>query len=101
MKFFSAALLICACASSAPSVSPERLAALKEVNEDQVAKCLRLGRFEGISAIAGEPGMAQAREEARARAAAAGATDVVVAREYQTPDVASSVVIGWDCAASH
>ena len=52
---------------------------------------------EGNSAQPGETGMTQARDEARAKAAGAGATTVVTDREWQTPDVASAAVKAYDC----
>ena len=86
-------LLFAACASA--SVAPH--AALREVDETEVADCRPVGRFEGNSAQPGETGMTQARDEARAKAAGAGATTVVTDREWQTPDVASAAVKAYDC----
>lgn len=72
-------------------------APLKEVEETEVTKCRKIGRYTGSSAQPGEAGMAQAREEARAKAAAAGANTIVVGREWQTPDTASAAVESYDC----
>jgi hypothetical protein len=41
--------------------------------------------------------MEQARKQASARAAAAGATHLVVADEWQSPDAASAAVKAYDC----
>ena len=87
-------LMILGCTTPAPR-GPH--AALKELEETQVANCRKIGRYSSSSALAGESGMAQAREEARAKAAAAGANTVVAAREWQTPDNASASVDGFDC----
>lgn len=90
-------LVAAACTAPAPVVSRERMAALKEVEEPAVANCKALGRFVGVSASPGETGMAQAREAARARAVAAGATHYVAADEWQTPDAVSFAVKAYLC----
>jgi hypothetical protein len=88
-------LLIGACAT-APVAAPHVV--LREVTkEEQVEQCRPIGRFEAESALPGEDGMKQAREEARAKAAAAGANTIMVARDWQSPDVASSAVRAYDC----
>jgi len=83
-------LVACATAPLRPAVG------LHEV-ESAPASCKLVGRFEGVSAQPGEAGMAQAREQARTRAAAAGATDVVPGNEWQSPDATGAVVKGYDC----
>jgi hypothetical protein len=91
-------LLLLAACTTVPAVSPARLAALKEVEEgSDMKRCKPLGRFVGNSALEGEQGMAQAREQARAKAAAAGATDVLTADEWQSPDAAGAAVKAYDC----
>ncbi len=90
----SAFLLLIAACATAP-VAPH--AALREVDETEVANCRLVGRFESNSAQPGEAGMEQAREEARARAAAAGATTVVTDREWQSPDAVVAAVKAYDC----
>lgn len=92
-------LLILACASPASRVPPERIAALKEAEEPQLAACKLLGRFEGTSAEPAERGMEHARLEAREQAARAGATHIAVGREWQSPDVAVAAVKAYDCSA--
>jgi hypothetical protein len=86
-------LLLAACATAAPM--PPAVA-LKEV-EAAPAGCKLVGRFEGSSSQPAEAGMAQAREQARAKAAAAGATHVVAANEWQSPDATSALVKAYDC----
>ena len=86
--------LLLAC--TPPAVVP-RTSSLKEVEEPAVAGCKKLGRFTGNSALSSDAGMEQAREQARAKAAAAGATHVVVGREWQNPDAAGAAVDGYDC----
>ena len=83
-------LAACAAAPLGPAL------ALHEV-ESAPASCKLVGRFEGVSAQPGEAGMAQAREQARAKAAATGATHIVVGNEWQSPDAAGAVVKGYDC----
>ena len=80
-----------------PPAAVPRAASLKEVEEAAVAGCRKLGRFAGNSALQAEPGMQQAREQARAKASAAGATHVVVADEWQSPDAAGAAVKAYDC----
>jgi len=88
-------LLLAACAT-APSAPP---VALHEV-ESPPAGCKLVGRFEGVSSLPGDAGMAQAREQARSKAAAAGATDVVAGREWQSPDATDALVNGYDCSGA-
>ena len=83
-------LAACAAAPLRPAVG------LHEV-ESPPAGCRPVGRFEGVSAQPGEDGMAQAREQARAKAAGAGATHIVVGNEWQSPDATGAVVKGYDC----
>jgi hypothetical protein len=93
-------LPLVSCASPAPVVSHERIVALKEVEEGAVGSCTMVGRFEGDSAQQGERAMTQAREEARAKAVVAGATHVVIYKEWQSPDAAVAVVNAYTCAAA-
>jgi hypothetical protein len=88
------AVLLLACAP--PAVVPGT-SALKEVEEPAVAGCRKVGRFAGSSALPGDSGMKQAREEARAKAAAAGATHVVTGQETASPDAAIAAVNAYDC----
>lgn len=97
MRLLLALLLLPACVTPAAPAPRDRIAALKEVESEAVANCKFVGRFEGNSAQAGEPGLAQAREEARAKAVQAGASHIVVGREWQTPDVAAAVLKAYDC----
>ena len=90
----SALILLLACA---PPARVPRTSLLKEVEEPAVAGCKKLGRFAGNSALPAESGMEQAREQARAKAASAGATHIVVAREWQTPDATGAAVEAYDC----
>jgi hypothetical protein len=91
MKICALALLL-ACARPAPQA-----VAVKEVEEPAVAGCKKLGRLVGTSALPGEAGMDQARKQASAKAAAAGATHLVVADEWQSPDAASAAVKAYEC----
>ena len=93
MKACALALLF---ACTPPAAVP-RGSSLREVEEPAIAGCKKLGHFAGNSALPGEPGMEQAREQARAKAAAAGATHVVVADESQSPDSAGAAVKAYDC----
>jgi hypothetical protein len=89
------ALLAC---NTVPKVSPERLAAMREVkDEEAVRTCTMLGRFIGASTQAGEKGLSQAREEARAKSAATGATDFFYDNESITPDVITVGAKAYDC----
>ncbi|HET7786423.1 MAG TPA: hypothetical protein VI356_21505 [Myxococcales bacterium] len=95
---FCALLLLLAC-TTVPKVSPERLAAVHQAeDEDALKGCKRLGRFTGSSTQAGDPGLAQARTEARAKCADAGATDFAFVNESVTPDVTTVAAIAYDCA---
>jgi hypothetical protein len=90
-------LLLVAC-TTVPKVSPERLAAVRQAeDEDTLKGCKRLGRFSGSSAQAGDPGLEQARMEARAKCAAAGATDFAFANESVTPDATTVAAVAYDC----
>lgn len=93
MRALAFALLL-ACA---PPAAVPRTTALKEVEETAVAGCTKVGRFEGSSALPGDAGAEQAREQARAKAAAAGATHVVAGREWQSPDAAGAAVLAYSC----
>jgi hypothetical protein len=93
MKIFALALLL-ACARPA---APPQAVAVKEVEEPAVAGCKKLGRLVGTSALPGDAGMEQARKQASAKAAAAGATHLVVADEWQSPDAASAAVKAYEC----
>ena len=90
-------MLLLAC-STVPRVSPERLAAVHQAEEEDTLKgCKRLGRFSGSSAQPGDPGLTQARTEARAKCAAAGATDFAFVNESVTPDATTVAAIAYDC----
>ncbi len=90
-------LVLLACVR-VPKVSPERLAAMHEVkDEDAVRACTMLGRFVGSSTQAAEKGIEQARAEARAKCAAVGATDFYYANESVTPDVTTVAAKAYDC----
>src|SRR3954463_7576541 len=81
-----------------PNVSPERLAAMQEVkDEEAVRTCTPLGRFVGSSTQVGERGLEQARSEARAKSAATGATDFFYASESVSPDVITVAAKAYDC----
>jgi hypothetical protein len=72
-------------------------APLKEAKETDVTACRKIGTYSGSSAQPGEAGMAQAREEARSQAAAAGANTVVAVRESPGPDSTSAGVDAYEC----
>src|SRR5436853_7302196 len=76
-----------ACAS-VPAVAPDRLAAMHQAKDDEAMRaCTMLGRFVGSSTQPGEKGLSQARDEARAKVAATGATDFVYDSESVRPEV--------------
>src|SRR4051794_14181984 len=84
--------------SGVPKVAPERLARMQEVkDEEMVRACILLGRFVASSTQAGEKGLEQARQDARAKAAANGATEFYYANESVTPDVTTVAVKAYDC----
>ena len=84
--------------TTVPKVSPERLAAMQEVkDEEAVRTCTLLGRFVGSSTQVGDKGRTQAREEARAKSAATGATDFLFDNESLTPDVITVAAKAYDC----
>src|SRR5438270_11424079 len=85
-------MLVVACATA-----PLRPAVGLHEVESPPAGCRLVGRFEGVSAQPGEAGMAQAREQARAKAAGAGATHRVVGNEWQSPDATCAVGERCDC----
>jgi hypothetical protein len=87
-------LVILGCANAAPR-GPH--APLKEMEEADAAKCRKLGKYSSSSALPGEAGVTQARQEARAKAAAAGANAVVDGADWQTPDSAYAAVQGYEC----
>lgn len=90
-------LMLLAC-TTVPKVSPERLAAVRRAEDKDALKgCKRLGRFSGSSTQAGDPGLTQARIEARARCADAGATDFAFVNESITPDVTAVAAMAYDC----
>lgn len=93
MKACALALLF---ACTTPAAVP-RASALKEVEEPAVAGCRKIGRFAGNSALPSDAALEQAREQARAKAAAAGATHVVAADEWQSPDAAGASVKAYAC----
>ena len=81
-----------------PQVPPERVAAMREVkDEEAVRACTMLGRFVGYSVQPAEKGLEQARTEARAKCAAAGATDFFYANESVTPDATTVAAKAYDC----
>jgi hypothetical protein len=84
--------------SRVPKVSSERLAAMQEVkDEESVRNCLLLGRYLGYSTQVGDVGLTQAREEARAKAAATEATEFFFDSESVGPDVITVAVKAYDC----
>ncbi|SRR2546422_6579075 len=84
--------------SGVPKVAPERLADMQEVkDEESVRACTLLGRYLGSSTQPGDKGLTQAREEARAKAAATGATEFYYANESVSPDVITVAVKAYDC----
>ena len=94
-----AVLLLLAACTTVPKVSAERLAAMRQAEDEETLKgCKRLGRFSGSSTQAGDPGLAQARTEARAKCADAGATDFAFVNESVTPDATTVAANAYDCA---
>ena len=92
-----AALFAC---TSVPQVTPDRLASMREVqDEDAVKACTLLGRFLGSSTQPGDKGIEQARAEARAKCAATGATDFHYDNQSVTPDVITVAAKAYDCGA--
>jgi hypothetical protein len=90
-------VLLAACASI-PNVAPERIAALKQADDEDALKgCKPLGRFVGYSAQSGEAGFAQARQEARAKCAEAGATDYAFVNESDTTNAIMVAAKAYDC----
>lgn len=84
--------------SSVPKVAPERMAAMHEVkDENEVRACTLIGRYVGYSTQAGEMGLKQARDDARAKAAATGATEFYYDSESASPDVSTVAVKAFDC----
>jgi len=89
-----------ACAS-VPAVAPDRLAAIHQAKDDEAMRtCTMLGRFVGSSTQPGEKGLTQARDEARAKVAATGATDFVYDSESVMPDVITVAAKAYDCGGS-
>ena len=81
-----------------PEVAPDRLAAMHQAKDDEAMRaCTMLGRFVGSSTQPGEKGLSQARDEARAKVAATGATDFVYDSESVTPDVITVAAKAYDC----
>jgi hypothetical protein len=92
-----ALLLLLGC-TTVPKVPPERLAAMREADEEDALKgCKPLGKFRGSSTQVGDPGLAQARGEAKAKCAAAGATDFAYTSESVSPDVITVDAKAYDC----
>lgn len=90
-------LLLLGC-SRVPEVAPERLASMREAKDEEAVKaCTLLGRYVGSSTMAGERGLSQARDEARAKCAATGATDFFYDRESVSPDVVTVAAKAYDC----
>ena len=91
-------LLAAVACTTVPKIPPEGLTALREVkDEEAVRTCTMLGRFIGSSTQAGDKGLAQARDEARAKSAANGATDFFYDNESVTPDVITVAAKAYDC----
>src|SRR5689334_16593372 len=89
--------LLAAC-TTVPKVSQERLAAVHQAEDEELLKgCKRLGRFSGSSTQVGDPGLEQARNEARAKCVQAGATDFAYVNESVTPDATTVAATAWDC----
>jgi hypothetical protein len=87
--------------TTVPNASPERSAAMQEArDEEAVRTCTLLGRFVGSSTQAGEKGLAQARDEARAKSAATGATVFLYDNESVTPDVITVAAKAYDCGTA-
>ena len=83
---------------SVPRVSAERMAAMREVKDEEVVRtCTLLGRFIGSSTQVSDTGLNQARGEARAKCAATGATDFFYENESVTPDVITVAAKAYDC----
>src|SRR6267142_1883091 len=84
--------------SSVPKVAPERMAAMHEVkDENEVRACTLIGRYLGYSTHAGEEGLKQARDDARVKAAATGATEFYYDGDSISPDVITVAVKAFDC----
>jgi len=96
MRWCALAVLL-ACAR-VPDVAPERLASMRQVkDEEAVRTCTLIGRYIGSSTQPGEKGLIQARDEARAKCAATGATDFFYDRESLSPDVITVAAKAYDC----
>ncbi|HZR08736.1 MAG TPA: hypothetical protein VFA79_09165 [Myxococcales bacterium] len=96
MRWCALAVLL-ACAR-VPDVAPERLASMRQVkDEEAVRTCTLIGRYIGSSTQPGEKGLTQARDEARAKCAATGATDFFYDRESLSPDVITVAAKAYDC----
>ncbi len=94
-----ALVLLLACAR-VPNVAPARLAAMREANDEEAVRtCTLLGRYIGSSTQPGDKGLAQARDEARAKCAATGATDFFYDKESLSPDVITVAAKAYDCGA--
>lgn len=97
MRRWLSLLLLAAC-TTVPKVSPQRLAAVRQADDEELLKgCKRLGRFSGSSTQVGDSGLEQARMEARAKCAQAGATDFAYVNESVTPDATTVAATAWDC----
>jgi len=91
-------LLTALACARVPAVAPDRLAAMHQAKDDEAMRaCTMLGRFVGSSTQPGEKGLSQARDEARAKVAATGATDFVYDNESVTPDVITVAAKAFDC----
>lgn len=94
---FTPLVLLLAC-SRVPNVAPDRLAAMREAKDEEAVKgCTMLGRYVGSSTQPGQAGLSQARDEARAKCAATGATDFFYDRESVSPDVTTVGAKAYDC----
>jgi len=91
-------LLTALACARVPAVGPDRLAAMHQAKDDEAMRaCTMLGRFVGSSTQPGEKGLTQARDEARAKVAATGATDFVYDSESVMPDVITVAANAYDC----
>jgi len=96
MKVCAILILASACVTP-PHASPASVAMLRESPEATLEVCKYLGRYAGSSSLPGEKGQQQAREDARLRAAEAGATNFFYDAESASPDSARVSVKGYDC----
>ena len=92
-----AGILLVACVT-VPRVAPDKVAAMREADdEDSLKGCKPLGRFSGYSTQPADAGLTQARNEARAKCANAGATDFAFVNESLAPDAITVAAKAYDC----